>query len=501
MRVSGLSHAEVGTRLLCWRTGAAFLGLALLWGVGGPSVLHAQQWRGRVATRVQYVEARGLVLDSVSVDDVTGGKFGDIWVTCTTGEDYCYYYRSGSEFSTVPVFVDLDMNVFALGVEGLRFYASTRFRGALGANAEKFWPRTEDNFDLLAAYAELNRPSYRLRLGRDYQSSGLGYYGYDGGSILYRYRPVRLELEAYGGWGLERGLPERVTSGALKSLGDYQPLDDNYLFGFRGSVGPVKGFSAEAIYQREIETDRSGISSDRLGFEARYTTPNRKWLIDAHADYDLAAGWWGKAGAKLGYQANDMFYLEGRLFRYRPVFSLQSIWVAFSPTPYTGWGFALGVNPGYGLTIRAEVDRRQYGDTEAEVPYFTTTDRTWRTGAWARWQPRGKWDVEGGYWLNWGFGAGMSAGDLKFNYYPRSDLQIGARFSASQQIWEFRIGENFIYGLGVDARWQTPAGTLWALIEGYKHDRSKDAAQTDWTQLRAVFGISYYLGSEPGRSQ
>jgi hypothetical protein len=109
--------------------------------------------------------------------------------------------------------------------------------------------------------------------------------------------------------------------------------------------------------------------------------------------------------------------------------------------------------------------------------------------------------VEGGYWLNWGFGSGMSAGDLKFNYHPRSDLSLGARFSAVQQIWEFRIGEGLIYGAGVDARWRTPAGTVWALLEGYRHDHQDDAAQTDWTQLRAVLGISYYLGSEPGRTQ
>ncbi len=505
MRVSGRSHAEVGTWLPSWRTGAAFLGLALLWGVWGPPALQAQQWRARIATRAQYVEAQGLALDSVSVNDVTGSgrqrRYGDILVTCDTGADYCYYYKSGDEFSTVPVWLDMDINVFGLGVEGLRFYASGRFRGALGASDEKFWPRTEDNFDLLAGYAELNRRSYRIRLGRDYQVSGLGYYGYDGGSIVLRYRPARVELEAYGGVGLERGLPERVTSSALESLGGFQPVDDNYLFGFRGSFGPVKGFAGEAIYQREIETDRSGISSDRLGFEARYATADGRWIVDGHADYDLASGLWGKAGAKVGWQASRMLFAEARLYRYRPVFSLQTIWAVFSPTGYKGWGLALGLKPGMNLTVRAELDRRDYSDTGAEVPYYATTDRTWRTGIWARWQPKYKWDVEGGYWLNWGFGSGMSAGDLKFNYYPRSNLTLGARFSAVQQIWEFRIGEGLMYGIGADARWQTPAGTVWALLEGYKHDRKDDAAQTDWTQLRAVLGFSYYLGSEPGRTQ
>lgn len=507
MRVSDLSQTRVGARLQSWRVGVALLGAVVVWGSWGSAALYAQQWRARATTRVQYVEAQTLALDSVEVGMTTGSgttqrQYNGILVTCATGADYCYYYRSDAKISTVPVWLDLDLNVFGFGIEGLRFHANTRFRGALGTSEEKFWPRTEDDhFDVFAAYLELNRPSYRVRLGRDYQTSGLGWYGYDGISALWRYRPVRLELEAYGGWGLERGLPERVTSSALESLGSFQPLNDNYLFGFRGSARPLQGLSLEAIYQREIETDRSGISSERVGFEAAYVTPNRRLRLDGHADYDLAAGWWGKAGAKVGWTPNDLLYLEGRYLRYRPFFSLQTIWVAFSPVAYTGYGLALGIRPGYNLNIRLDAEIRSYGDTGAEVSFYETSDDSWRTGIWASWRPLADWNFQGAYWLNWGFGSAISAGDLRADYHPMPNLSVGARFSAFVQQWELRVGEGQTWSIGLDSRWRTRVGTLYAGIERYQNDRKDDAAAIDWTQWRAVFGLSYYLGSEPGRTR
>jgi len=509
VRVSGLSATRVGARLLSWRTGVACLGLAAIWGGWGASALYGQQWRARVATRIQYVEAQTLVLDSVAVDQVTGSgpqrRYGDILVTCTTGEDHCYFYSSDSDskMSTAPAFVDADLNVFGLGVEGLRFYASARFRSAFGSGGEQFWPRTDEDFELVAAYAELNRPMFRVRLGRDYQVSGLGFYGYDGGSLRFRYRPARLEAEAYGGWGLERGLPLRLTADALESLGEFQPQEDNYLFGLRGSFGPYEGVSAAASYQREILTDPKVISSERLGFEASYRSPDSRWLIEGSADYDMATGWWGKGNARVGWWADRLVYLEGRLFRYRPIFSLQTIWVAFSPVSYWGWGVAAGLGPYKDVQVRLELDRRDYGDTEAESdvgPFFATTDRLWRGRAWARWQPKVKWGLEGSYWLEWGVGSAISAGNLKFDYLLTPDLSLGARVGAYDQSWEFRMGDSMIWNVGVDARWRTRIGTVWGAVDGYRHDRKDDAAFDDWTQLRAVLGISYYLGSEPGRT-
>jgi hypothetical protein len=454
---------------------------------------------------VQYVEAQTLVRDSVPVG-VTSGTgsqrfVGDTLVTCSSGAAYCYFYRSGIVANSAPAVLDVDVNVFGFGVEGLRAYVSARFRTDFGS--EEFWPRVDDNFDLLAGYLELNRRRFRVRVGRDYEVSGLGFYGYDGGSLLYRVPTGRIELEAYAGWGLARGVPEPIDSDAFASLGRFQPQERNYLFGFRGSAHPTATSSLEAIYQREIPTDRSGIATERLALEAVYY-PIPDVSLQGHADYDIAAGWWGKAGLKTGWRASRRVYLELGYLRYRPVFSLQTIWLAFSPVAYNGWNLSAALGPVRNVSLRLWAERRQYGETDAEVPFFPVTDRDWRVGGRFTWRPgrvRGvDWDIGGGYWINWGFGATLNSGDVRIAVNPRERLSLGLRLSAFQQLEEFRVSEGRVWGLGGDVRWRTPTGTLWFSLDSYDHNRRNDAALADWTQWRSTLGFSYYLGSEPGRA-
>ncbi len=506
MRVSGLSPTGAGPQCHAWRYGVACLVGAIVWGGWGTGSLQAQQWRSRVSTRVQYVEAMTLVRDSVPVESTSGSgtqrMVGDTLVTCSTGGSHCYFYRSGFIANSAPAVLDVDLNIFGLGIEGLRGYVSTRFRTSFGG--EKFWPRVEDNFDLLAGYLELNRRSFRVRAGRDYQVSGLGFYGYDGGSLVVRFPDWwGASLEAYGGWGLARGVPEPITNNEFASLGAFQPQKRNYLYGLRGSARPTSNASLEAIYQREIPTDRSGISTERVTFEATYYPVPEVSLL-GHADYDLAANWWGKAGLTAGWNVIPQVYLEGRLFRYRPVFSLQTIWLAFSPVPYSAWGVATGLYPVNGLSIKIEVERRQYGETEAEVPFFATTDRDWRVGGYVSWRPGDwlgvEWDIDGGYWRNWGFGAALNSGDLRVGMRPHEQLSLGLRFSAFQQLEEFRVDEGRVWGIGGDVRWRTRPGTVWFSVDNYEHDRRNNGAMRDWSQQRAALGFSYYLGSEPGRT-
>lgn len=504
MVISVLTQTRAGIGLRGWRIGVALLGVGVVWAGWGADGLRAQQWRSRVSTRVQYVEAQTLVLDSVPVGSTTisNGRtvVGDLLVTCGGG-DYCYFYRSGATIDNTPTVLDADLNVFGFGVEGLRFYVSTRFQWAFGGT--DFWPQVNDNFQLLNAYLELNRRAFRIRVGRDYQVSGLGFYGYDGGSLIYRFKPVDIELEAYGGWGLARGVPEPVNSSIFDPMGAFKPAERDILWGIRGSARPTPNSAIEAVYQRSLPTDRSGIATERVGLEGSwYPIPELSLL--GHADYDVATGFWGKAGLSAGWQANRLIYVEGGYIRYRPVFSLQQIWVAFSPVAYNAWNASLGLNPLSNLWFKLWGERRQYGETDAEVPFFTTTDRDWRVGAKGGWQPGEfagvPWDIEAGYWINWGFGAALNSGDLRVAIQPHEQLSLGLRFSAWQQLYEFRVDDGRVWGIGGDIRWRTRAGTLWFSVDRYDHNQNENAALVDWTQWRSALGFSYYLGSEPGRA-
>jgi hypothetical protein len=470
--------------------------------VAGASSLEAQQWRGRAHTRVQYVQARTLEWDSVAVDQTTGEgslrQFGTIQVRCPPAAEYCYYSRAGQTRVTSPITQDVDMSVWGFGVRGLRLYANARFRGTISGN--DFWPRADDNVDLLAGYLEFQRTNYRVRVGRDYQVSGLGYYGYDGASAQLRLRQARLEVEAYGGIGLERGLADPVDSDALSSLDEFQPRNSNFLFGLRASAQPIRGAAVEAIYQREEERGAGGLASERVGLEASYS-PKRGVWVQGHADYDLATGWWGKAGGTVGWSVNPQVFVEGRVFRYRPVFSMQTIWLAFDPTPYTGWGLSVGLRPRDDLSVSLLGERRDYGETGAEVPFEVTTDRTWRAGGSASWQPEEKWRLDGGYWVNLSFGSATSTGEFRVTAQPLEKLSVGGRFSAFQQIGEFRVGEGRVWSVGVEAQYDTPLGLVWGSIDRYRHDRRENEdVLPDWTQTRASLGLSFYLGTEPGRT-
>ena len=482
-------------------TTAVLLALMSLGVIMAAPPARAQEWRGRASTRAQYVELRPYRLDSVPVANTTlvSGRstFNGRLVTCAPAAVYCFFYDSDEAVSTAPLVQDLDLSMWGFGVQGLRVYVSTRLRASLGD--EEFWPRSDDHFDLIQGYVELKRNSYKFRLGRDFQVSGLGYYGYDGASAEVRFRPARIELEAYGGWGLARGLAEPVTSDALASLEEFQPRRRNYLFGFRASARPIPNGSIEAIYQKEIQTNRSTIASERVAVDASYR-PIRDLSIEGHADYDLGTGWWGKAGATVGWSPISKLYVEGRLFRYRPVFDLQTIWAAFSPVPYTGYGLALGIQPRSDLSIRLEGERRDYADTEAEVPFMVTTDRSWKAGASASWRAARQVDVQGSYYLDFTFGSALSAGEARVNVRPLDQLSLGARLSAFQQLGEFRVGEGRVWSIGGNVKYDSPIGTVWGAVDRYRHDRrDPEAGLPDWNQLRASFGLAVYIGSEPGR--
>jgi hypothetical protein len=184
------------------------------------------------------------------------------------------------------------------------------------------------------------------------------------------------------------------------------------------------------------------------------------------------------------------------------VFSLQTIWAVFSPTPYTGFGAAVGMRPLSNLSLRLEGERRDYADTDAEVFFQVTTERTWRFGGTASWTPTPKWAVDGGYWQNLTLGSALATGNLGVRMRPTEKLTLGGTWSAFRQIGEFRVGDGRVWSIGSNIQWQSDFGTIWGSVDRYRHDRrSQNVTQIDWTQTRASLGLAVYIGSEPGRTR
>ena len=107
---------------------------------------------------------------------------GGLIVRCVPGEAFCRYSRGGAgTISAMPLTQDLTVTAWGFGT-GVSLYANVRARASLGDEPD-FWPRADDHFDALAAYVEVDRERFRARAGRQWATTGLGFYNFDGVSL------------------------------------------------------------------------------------------------------------------------------------------------------------------------------------------------------------------------------------------------------------------------------------------------------------------------------
>ena len=215
-----------------------------------PSTGLAQGVNGRARTYVSYPPGPR----AGSGQRAGGGSTGEgvqrtlpDGTPATCGEVHCEYYRSGPETSVIPLLQDVELNVWT-GVTGLRAYAHVRARSAQGD--KKIWPRSEESFEALTAYVEYTRSFYRIQAGRMWQTTSLGFYNYDGGSISLRL-PKGLNLDAYGGLSLVRGFNQPHHTELISSVESLEPRQDAYLGDFMLGGDPIPALSAAFTYQRE----------------------------------------------------------------------------------------------------------------------------------------------------------------------------------------------------------------------------------------------------------
>jgi hypothetical protein len=360
--------------------------------------------------------------------------------------------------------------------------------------SELVWPRSDDEFDAMLAYAQLQRGPVRVRAGRQDLRSGLGLSAFDGLSASYSYGSARGEL--YGGRSLARGLRE-PTNSALRGLDDFF-LDHSVLL--VGASGSVRTFGAlmTARYHREILWDRSSLVSERASLDV--STQLTRVRVTGSADYDFSFQHVGKAeltaSAPLA-EGRWLVEMSGR--RYVPYFDLSTIWGFFEPVSYSEVVARVAWSPSRTLGASFAGGRRTYGATGAPVILEPMRDKGWRADLGAHWRPVAEWTVDGRYELEWGPGGFLSSVDATGRYSVNDRLGVSLSLLSFQQIEEYRLGQGRAFGGSASSDYQWNEGL--SLVGGFSVIRHRDGGNvftSPWNQTRAWTSVRFDLGGDPG---
>jgi hypothetical protein len=452
------------------------------------------------STSVRYIELRPFVRDSVPAGIAAGDGLlrqlpdGRV-VRCLPGDAYCRDVRPGESVSTLPVIQDLNLSAFGFG-RGLRLYSHVRGRTSLGAE-RGLWPQENDHFEVMALYGELERDRIRLRAGRQWKVTGLGYYNFDGLAVALRPSQTTW-IEAYGGRSLVRGLSEARTGGALESIEDLSVANAGILFGLHARYRPAPRLALSAAYQVDVRGDRAGAYSElaiadgvlRIGGGA----------VESSVELDLAGKALNQARVTLRSAPVGRAILFAEARRYHPYFELWTIWGAFSPVGFDeGRGGVTWSSPDSRLLGRVDASWRRYGDAATDSPddYRTTG---WGAGVGATWTPRLPWTVDAYYRLESGFGASRWEGQAGIRRAFAGTGSLALQGVAFQRLYEFRLDKGTVVGFGGEG--SVPIGDRGRVFGSAMIYRQHGGGPSaiDWNQRRASLRFEWTLGSDPGAS-
>jgi hypothetical protein len=468
-----------------------------------PAATTAQGVRITGTTTAQYVELRPWVDDSIPVDSTSGTDVlrtstRGVVVHCDSGQAYCRYRRSAtSAVSALPLIQDLQLSGWGLG-QGIQVYAHGRARAAVG-EARDVWPRAGDPFDLLAAYVEIDRDLFRARAGRQYATTGFGFYNFDGATLGLSPRSD-LDVEVYGGWSLERGLNEPATSSEIAAVEEIPPDSRGILFGVDARYRPTTALSLGAAYQREGRADRGGLYADRAAADGELRL-GRWGSVTGDFELDLATMYVNEAWLRAQIPVRDRISVQADVRRYRPFFELWTIWGVFSPVGYTeGTAGAAWTSADALLSVDARAGWRRYDDTGTGLEFAPLRNDGWELSLDGTWRIRHAFLASAGWRTQIGYGAARTDFDAGFRWEPAArGVFLGARATAFQDVYEFRVGTGRVIGLGVDAgatlRYDVRLVADAAL---YHHTYGDMAPSTNWSQARVNLRLEWTLGGDPG---
>ena len=463
--------------------------------------IRAQTVRATGITSIQVIQVRPLVIDSVPLSEAPGEDLirrtadGRL-VRCVTGELVCRYTRSAERETVAPLIQDMDVNVWGFG-RGIRAYAQLRTRTSLGGDAA-LWPRADDRFDALAAFVELDRERFRLRGGRQWKTSGLGYYNFDGVTALYRAMPG-LTIEMFGGWSLARSLNEPRTSEAIAAVEAFAPDKRALLLGAQAWYRPSLAFSIGGLYQREIRSDRLGLYSERIALDAAYRFA--RGSLSATLETDVAAREINDARltASYGLRPDITVNAYGRI--YEPFFELWTIWGVFDPVGFreVGGGATWRTMTETPVEVSLDFSRRSYADASASTVFGSYSTDGWNAALTGSFRASPAWLVQGAYRIDLGFGAARSEATFRVERGLSQDMHVGASVVGFERQFEFRVAEGTVWGLGLDGRLRLgDRGRVSGSVSSYRHFGAAGIPDVDWSQFRGMLRFEWTVGPEPG---
>ncbi len=454
------------------------------------------------SSSARLIDLRPLVLDSVPYDATK--DWGSLRITndsvvvaCVQGMPYCQFARSGAQSNLVALMQDLDIVGWGFG-QGVSIHAQLRGRSAMG-DGRDLWPQANENFEALAAYVEMDRDQFRVRGGRQYLSSNLGFYNFDGGALLWRFTP-RLSAEAYGGWTLLQGLAKPVNDAAMQAVEDLAPDKRGELVGGTVRFGFGTAGALRAQYQREISTDRAGLYSERVALDGE--TPFGIGTLSAALSRDMATNKFNELRARYAFGILPRLDLSVEARHYVPFFELWTIWGAFNPVGFDEQKAQLTwMSPSGNWQLATSGGYRRYNNSGTGVESLEMRTDGWRVAENAAWRPSATWSVNGSYGMDVGFGASRSDADAAIRYSPSDRFDVSLRGAALQDIYEFRVGSGRVFGAGVDLGYELTSTLRFAGDAMLYHQTTeRQPNMADWNQWRGGVRLEWSVGSEPGLS-
>jgi hypothetical protein len=472
----------------------ALIGASLLAAWTAPGA--AQNYRARVDARAQAVSFRGLTSDSIPASSVVASPSGsfetpDGFAVRCTGGDYCYFFRPGPVLRGVPVTTSASVVLWGLGIQGLSLRATGRLLADFG---DDVWPGTEPPVQFLEGLLEYQRGSLVARGGRQLVASRLEPMGFDGGWFKYRFNEASLELTAYGGAGLARAAALPISSPALNPLDEWRPRERQIVAGAEAAWS-YRSADIRGEYRREIDPKDKNIVSERAALS--FGAPAGPLRATGGVDYNIAEGLVGNADVTLTY-VRPRFALSGGARRYRPYFSLWTLWSAFSPVPHNGINASAEVRATNRLSFRARGEAYRYEDAGVSTALVgALEDRGWRASTGATASLNSRWTVNADAGWEHGPGASSRFADGEVKWMPNETLSFDLYGGALARPLELRyydatsdwFGGRAEVSLGVHHR-------LWGDVAYVDDARDRpDAGSSTLTQFRLRTGLTLSFGS------